>query len=102
MKRLVPEFSAVADGAWFKVYVKKGPLATRYRLHQHFTYWCRRRADKTYDVFIGTHYGPYVYGLTEAQVKESLVSFRVNGRVSVATPGQQREIDQALDWYLSK
>lgn len=92
--------AALADGQWFYVKVKPGSFASKYRIASHIYYWCRRRSDRTYDIFNGSCHGPYINSVSEAQMKESVIAIRDNrGALRVATPAETLDVNDKLEWY---
>ncbi len=94
---------ALADLKWFSVQPTMGsPVARKYKLMSHLNYWCRRRAEGTYDIFGGTHQGPYLSSISDADMKASFRAYRPKGILRVGTDEEQKKLNSELDRYSSR
>lgn len=94
---------ALADLKWFSVQPTMGsPVARKNKLLSHLNYWCRRRSDGTYDIFGGSHHGPYLAGISASDMKLSFRAYRPKGVLRVGTEEEQKKLNSELDWYLSR
>jgi hypothetical protein len=98
---LALEVAAATD--WFYVQPVRGSnFARKHPLAYTVYYWCRRRDNGTYDLFSGSDHGPYITGVSEAEMKEGVKAIRQNGRLWVIKPDEKQKLEEKLQWFLTR